>query len=163
MDCVDCHNMPTHAFRLPERAVDQAINERRISREIPYIKKKAVELLRADYPDRETATRRITEGITEFYKTTYPDAYRDHRAVIESAAQQVQKIYLRNVFPEMKVTWGTYINNIGHEDFLGCFRCHDGNHTSADGRTISQDCNACHSILAMEETNPGILAQLGFE
>jgi hypothetical protein len=63
----------------------------------------------------------------------------------------------------MKVTWGTYINNIGHEDFLGCFRCHDGNHNSADGRTITQDCNACHSILAMEETNPAILAQLGFQ
>lgn len=163
MDCVDCHNMPTHAFRLPERAVDQAINERRISRELPYIKKKAVELLRTDYPDRATASRQISSGLTEFYKTNYPDIYRDHRALVESAAQQVEKIYLRNVFPEMKVTWGTYINNVGHEDFLGCFRCHDGNHTSADGRTITQDCNACHSILAMEETNPAILAQLGSE
>ncbi|MBI4166087.1 MAG: NapC/NirT family cytochrome c [Acidobacteria bacterium] len=163
MDCVDCHNTPTHAFQLPERAVDQAITDRHISPQLPYIKKKAVELLRADYPDRGTATQQIARGITEFYRTTYPDTYRDHRALIESAAQTVQKIYLRNVFPEMKVTWGTYINNIGHEDFLGCFRCHDGNHTSADGRTITQDCNACHSVLAMEETNPEVLTQLGLQ
>lgn len=163
MDCVDCHNMPTHAFRLPERAVDLAINERRISRDLPYIKKKAVEVLRRDYPDRATARRQIAGGITEYYKTTYPDVFRDHRVLIESAVQQVEDIYMRNVFPEMKVTWGTYINNLGHEDFPGCFRCHDGNHTSADGRMITQDCNACHSILAMEETNPEILSQLGFE
>lgn len=163
MDCVDCHNSPTHAFQMPERAVDKAISENRISQQLPYIKKKAVELLRTDYPDRETATRNLVSGITEFYRNSYPDVYRDHRPLVESAAQQVLKIYLRNVFPEMKVTWGTYINNIGHEDFLGCFRCHDGNHNSADGRTITQDCNACHSILAMEETNPAILAQLGFQ
>ena len=163
MDCVDCHNSPTHAFQMPERAVDKSISENRISPQLPYIKKKAVELLRTDYPDRDTATKNLTSGITEFYRTSYPDIYRDHRALVESAAQQVVKIYLRNVFPEMKVTWGTYINNIGHEDFLGCFRCHDGNHNSADGRTITQDCNACHSILAMEETNPAILAQLGFQ
>ena len=163
MDCVDCHNSPTHAFQMPERAVDKSITENRISQQLPYIKKKAVELLRTEYPDRETATKNLVSGITEFYRTSYPDVYRDHRPLVESAAQQVLKIYLRNVFPEMKVTWGTYINNIGHEDFLGCFRCHDGNHNSTDGRTITQDCNACHSILAMEETNPAILAQLGFQ
>jgi hypothetical protein len=163
MDCVDCHNSPTHAFQMPEHAVDKSITENRISQQLPYIKKKAVELLRTEYPDRETATKNLVNGITEFYRTSYPDVYRDHRPLVESAAQQVLKIYLRNVFPEMKVTWGTYINNIGHEDFLGCFRCHDGNHNSADGRTITQDCNACHSILAMEETNPAILAQLGFQ
>jgi hypothetical protein len=161
MDCVDCHNSPTHAFQLPERAVDQAISDRRISQQLPYIKKKAVELLRSEYPDRETATHNIASGITEYYRNSYPEVFREHRAQIESAVLQVQKIYLRNVFPEMNVTWGTYVNNIGHEDFLGCFRCHDGNHATADGRTITQDCNACHSILAMEETNPAILTQLG--
>jgi acyl-CoA thioesterase FadM len=160
MDCVDCHNSPTHAFELPERAVDHALSDGRISQQLPYIKKKAVDLLRAEYADRDTAAQQIARGITEYYRATYPNVYREHRAQIESAVQQIQRIYLRNVFPEMKVTWGTYINNIGHEDFLGCFRCHDGNHTAADGRTIAQDCNSCHSILAMEETNPAILAQL---
>ncbi len=163
MDCVDCHNSPTHAFQLPERAVDRAITERRISAQLPFVKKKAVELLRTDYPDRATATQRIPSALVEYYRAGYPDVYRDHRALVETAAEQVKRIYLCNVFPEMKVTWGTYIDNIGHEDFLGCFRCHDGNHTSADGRVITQDCNACHSILAMEETNPAILADLGLQ
>ena len=70
-------------------------------------------------------------------------------------------IYNRNVFPDLKVTWGTYPNNLGHTDFPGCFRCHDSSHTAADGKTISQDCNACHEPLAMEETAPEILKTLG--
>jgi len=82
---------------------------------------------------------------------------------VEAAAQQVLAIYRRNVFPEMKVAWGTHPNNIGHEDFLGCFRCHDENHKSADGRTITQDCNACHTVLAMDETNPKVLEDLGLK
>jgi len=163
MDCMDCHNRPTHAFQIPERAVDQAMSEGRISPRLPFIKKKAAEILRAEYPDRRTATERIASALTEFYRASHPDAYRNHRALVETAVQQVQTIYLRNVFPEMKVTWGIYPNNIGHEDFLGCFRCHDGNHTSADGRTITNECTACHRILAMEEANPKLLNELGFK
>ena len=72
-------------------------------------------------------------------------------------------IYARNVFPGMKVGWGTYPNNIGHEDFLGCFRCHDDIHKTRDGRTITQDCNACHSLLAMDEANPKVLSDLGLQ
>ncbi len=161
MDCMDCHNRPTHAFQLPERALDQAMAEGRISPQLPSIKKEAVELLRADYPDRTTAAQRIAAALTEFYRKDYPDTYRSYRALVETAAQQVAAIYLRNVFPQMKVGWGTYPNNIGHEDFLGCFRCHDGKHTSSDGRVITQDCSACHNLLAMEETNPKVLKDLG--
>jgi hypothetical protein len=163
MDCMDCHNRPTHAFQLPERAVDKAMSEGRISAELPYIKKKAVEVLRAEYPDRRTATQRIADVLTEFYRSSYPESYSKHRALIEAAITQVQAIYLRNVFPEMKVTWGTYANNIGHEDFPGCFRCHDGSHSSADGRVISADCTACHTILAMEDPNPKVLSELGLK
>lgn len=163
MDCVDCHNRPTHAFQMPERAVDVEMSEGRVSPQLPYIKKKAVELLRADYPDRETARQRIISLLNDFYRTSYPDTYREHRALVETAAQQVANIYLRNIFPQMKMTWGVHPNNIGHEDFLGCFRCHDGNHTSADGRVITQDCSACHTILAMEDPNPKILTDLGMK
>jgi hypothetical protein len=63
----------------------------------------------------------------------------------------------------MKVGWGTYTNNIGHEDFLGCFRCHDDNHKAKDGKTITQDCESCHQVLAMEESNPKVLADLGIK
>ena len=160
MDCMDCHNRPTHAFQMPDGAVDQAMNEGRISPDLPFIKKKAVEALKAEYPDRSTGAAAIASGINAFYRTSYPDVYAQHRAQVETAAQQVQAIYLRNIFPEMKITWGTYPNNIGHADFLGCFRCHDGGHTSADGQTIPNDCSTCHNILAMEESNPKILNDL---
>jgi hypothetical protein len=163
MDCLDCHNRPSHTFELPERAVDRAINERRVSRELPFVKKKAIELLRREYPDRATAEKQIADGLIDFYRTGYPEVFRQRRAAVEAASVAVKGIYLRNVFPSMKVTWGTHPNHIGHEDFLGCFRCHDESHKASDGRTITQDCSACHTILAQDETNPKVLADLGIE
>ncbi len=163
MDCMDCHNRPTHTFEMPERAVDKAMAEGRISPSLPFVKKQAVAALRTDYPDQAAATERIPKALVEFYRTKYPETYQNQRAVIESAADNVKAIYLRNVFPEMRITWGTHPNNIGHEDFLGCFRCHDGSHKSADGRQITDDCSSCHQILAMEEKDPKILTDLGLK
>jgi nitrate/TMAO reductase-like tetraheme cytochrome c subunit len=163
MDCMDCHNRPSHTFEMPERAVDRALSEGRISAALPFVRKQSVALLRAEYHDRDTAAARIAAGLLEFYKSGHPAAYQEHRAQIEAAAQELQTIYARNVFPSMKVGWGTYANNIGHEDFLGCFRCHDDKHKSADGKTVSQDCDACHTLLAMEEQDPKIVADLGLK
>lgn len=163
MDCIDCHNRPTHAFELPQSAVDLRMSGGEISPELPYIRKKAVELLRVDYPDRDAAKSRITEGITNYYRTTYPGVYNTRRALVEQAADNVASIYLRNVFPDMKVGWGVHPNNLGHNDFPGCFRCHDGSHTSADGQSISNDCSACHNLLAVQEENPKVLADLGMK
>ena len=163
MDCVDCHNRPTHAFELPERAVDTAITAGRIDRQLPYIKKQAVAALRTEYPDRATATEKIPQAIVDFYKTKYPETYQNKRPIVETAAQQVTAIYMRNVFPDMKLTWGPHPNNIGHDDFLGCFRCHDGKHKNAAGKVINDDCSACHQILAMEEKDPKVLADLGLK
>jgi hypothetical protein len=163
MDCIDCHNRPSHAFELPERAVDRAIQQGGISRDLPFVKKKAVELLRAEYKDRETAERQIGEGLAGFYRTSYPDVYRDRRALVESTGSALKAIYLRNVFPDMKLSWGAHPNHLGHEDTLGCFRCHDESHKASGGRTITQDCNACHTILAQDEANPKVLADLGLK
>ena len=85
------------------------------------------------------------------------------KAEIEASVKAVQAVYLRNVFPNMKLDWGYHPNNIGHEDFPGCFRCHGGNHESKDGKSISADCEACHQVLAMDEENPEILTQLGLK
>jgi nitrate/TMAO reductase-like tetraheme cytochrome c subunit len=163
MDCMDCHNRPTHIFQLPERAVDKAMSDGRISSDLPFIKKKAVEVLRADYPDRDTAQQKIAAQLEDFYRTSYPDVFRAKNALLSVAVAQVQAIYLRNVFPAMKVSWGTYPNNLGHQDFPGCFRCHDGSHSTADGRTIPNDCDTCHTVLAMEEQNPKVLTELGMK
>jgi len=163
MDCIDCHNRPTHAFELPENAVDQRMSRELVSPELPFIRKKAVELLKVNYPDRDTAQKQIVEGIENFYRTGYPDVYNGKRALVEQSADNVAKIYLRNIFPEMNVNWGVHPNNLGHNDFPGCFRCHDGSHTSADGQTISNDCTACHNLLAVQEENPKVLTDLGLQ
>jgi len=161
MDCVDCHNRPTHAFDLPADAVDRAVTEKRISRDLPYAKKIAVDLLKAEYPDRATAVLRIPAALEEFYRKSYPEVLVDKREAVVQAGEALKAIYLRNIFPAMKMTWGTHPNNLGHTASPGCFRCHDGAHTTREGKTISAECDACHTILAQEESNPQALKALG--
>ncbi|MCG3195461.1 MAG: NapC/NirT family cytochrome c [Thermoanaerobaculia bacterium] len=163
MDCIDCHNRPSHAFQLPERAVDKAMAEGRISLEIPFIRKKAVEILKTENDDRPGGEERIATALRDYYQKTYPDFARTKSAELQQAIREIQTIYSHNVFPFMRVRWGTHPNNLGHEDFPGCFRCHGGNHATKDGLTISQDCDACHTILAQDEADPKILAELGLK
>jgi NapC/NirT cytochrome c family protein len=163
MDCMDCHNRPTHAFDLPEPAVDRALAEGRIPASLPMIRKQGVEVLKASYASAADAGQRLPAALDEFYAKQYP-AVREKRADdIRQAAAALVAIFRRNVFPEMKVTWGSYPNNVGHTYFPGCFRCHDDGHKSAAGKAISQDCSACHQMLAMEDPHPEILKQLSIE
>ena len=161
MDCMDCHNRPSHSYELPERAVDNAMYSGLISPALPFARKKSVELLRATYASREEAARKIPAEWASFYEKSYPAVYAEHKDEVASSGRAVLAIYNRNIFPDMNVTWGHYPNNIGHTDFPGCFRCHDDSHVSSDGRKITQDCSACHNLLAMEEANPKILTDLG--
>jgi nitrate/TMAO reductase-like tetraheme cytochrome c subunit len=163
MDCIDCHNRPTHTFELPENAVDKQMSVGRISPQLPFIKKKAVELLKVDYPTRDAAKQQIISELNNFYQTNYTKIYQAQRQVVEQSAKEVAAIYLRNVFPEMHVTWGTHPNNIGHMDSPGCFRCHDGNHASADGQTITNDCSACHEFMPTDEATSEILKDIGLK
>jgi hypothetical protein len=135
----------------------------RISPELPYIRKKAVEVLKVNYPSREVAKQNITGEINNFYRNNYPAIYQTRRPLVQQAGDEVAAIYLRNIFPDMRVTWGTHPNNLGHNDSPGCFRCHDGSHTSADGQTITNDCSACHQVLAAGEENPKVLTDLGMK
>jgi hypothetical protein len=161
MDCVDCHNRPTHAFQAPEVAVDDAITAGLISRDLPFAKKEAVAVLKADYPSQDAAAERIPKAVGAYYQASYPDLYRQKPALVAAAGSAVRDIYLRNVSPEMKLTWGTHPNHLGHEDGGGCMRCHDGSHVSPDGKAIASDCSTCHVILAQDEKNPKILKDLG--
>lgn len=72
------------------------------------------------------------------------------KADIDTAIERLKKIYSRNFFPEMRVSWKQYPNNIGHLYAPGCFRCHDGKHVGDNGKVLSRDCNACHVILAQK-------------
>jgi len=163
MDCVDCHNRPTHAYQMPEPAVDLKLVDASISAALPFAKKTAVELLKAAYGSRAEAEAKIPAAFAAFYREKYPDIYAAKRGEIERSGQGVLAIYQRNIFPGMNVTWGTYPNNIGHTDFPGCFRCHDDNHVAAGGAKVTQDCGACHNMLAMEEAQPKVLVELGLE
>src|SRR5579862_9351434 len=163
MDCVDCHNRPTHEFDLPENAVDKQMSLGHISPELPFIRKKAVEVLKVNYPTREVARQNIANELNNFYRTNYPQIYQTRRTLVQEAGDEVIAIYLRNIFPDMRLTWGSHPNNLGHNDSPGCFRCHDGSHTSADGRTISNDCSACHEVLASGEEKPKVLTDLGLK
>ena len=160
MDCMDCHNRPTHIFQVPERAVDSAMDQGSISPKLPFIKKQALEVLMQSYSDHASAELGVAARLDNFYRTSYPQVYAAEQSALKSTIKTVQAIYAQNIFPDMKITWGTYPNNLGHTDYPGCFRCHDGNHTSADGRTISNDCSTCHDLLAVSEKNPQILSQL---
>ena len=163
MQCVDCHNRPTHTFDLPDRALDKAFALGEIPVTLPYAKKKALELLKAEYATSQEAADRVPVSFVSFYQQNYPDVFAKRSEDIHRAGQAVLAIYNRNVFPDLKVTWGTYPNNLGHTDFPGCFRCHDGSHAAGDGKTIKQDCDACHQPLAMDEASPEILKTLGLE
>jgi hypothetical protein len=151
MQCVDCHNRAAHSFELPDRAVDEAMARGEIPVGLPFIKKNAIELLKASYSSDDEATRKIPAGLSAYYRG----------ADIQATSRALLAIYRRNVFPDLKVTWGTYPNNLGHADDAGCFRCHDGNHATSDKKTITQDCNTCHQSLAVEESSPEILKTLG--
>jgi hypothetical protein len=161
MDCMDCHNRPSHTFELPERAVDRVMNAGQISPSLPFAKKIAVEILKAAYSTRDEAAEKIPAAFARYYQDSSPAIWAQRQAEVASSAQQVLAVYNRNIFPGMKVTWGGYPNNLGHTDFPGCFRCHDGNHGAQDGRGVTQDCNACHNLLAMDEPAPKVLTDLG--
>jgi hypothetical protein len=143
MDCMDCHNRPAHTFfYTPERAVDTALAQARIPRDLPFVRREAVAAVRGQYADRAAALEAIASRLNGFYSSRGAvDA-----ALVRRAVAATQDIWSHNVFPAMNVTWGTYPNHIGHVDTPGCFRCHDDNHKTADGKVISQDCELCHTL-----------------
>jgi len=145
MDCMDCHNRPSHRFDAnPEEAVDDALAHGGIGRSLPFARRETIAALKATYPSQAAAAESIRRRLTTFYRGELKDQFASREKDVERAVTTAQAIYRRNVFPEMKVSWGTYPNNIGHTDFPGCFRCHDDTHKAKDGSTIRQDCELCH-------------------
>ncbi len=161
MDCMDCHNRPTHTYEMPDAALDAAMSNGLVSSALPFAKKQGLAILKTNYGSREEAASKIPAAFITYYQTTYPAVYGQHAADVKAGGQELLAIWSRNVFPDMKVTWGKYPNNIGHDAFPGCFRCHDGGHAAKSGDTITQDCNACHNLLAQDESNPKVLTELG--
>ncbi len=150
MDCIDCHNRPTHIYRPPNQSVNEAMKLGWIDPQLPYAKAISVEALSQHYATGNGAKDSIGIYVREQYAERYPRIAQTKKAEIDSAIVQLQNIYSRNFFPEMRVSWKKYPNNIGHLYDPGCFRCHDGKHVSDDGKVLSRDCNTCHVILAQD-------------
>ena len=147
MDCLDCHTRPAHSFApSAEIAVDRAIAAGQIPRTLPFVRREAVKALKGSYPSEESAIDAISRSLRDFYKPHHAQSGGDEGAEIDRAVLATQNIHRRSVFPDMKVTFGTYANNIGHIDAPGCFRCHDDEHVAKDGKKIGQDCATCHAI-----------------
>lgn len=152
MDCVDCHNRPSHIYRAPVKSINQALAGGQISKDLPFIKREAVNALIGEYASAEDAAQKIREKIESFYQKNYPDLFTGKRSDIENAVQAISEIYRISFFPKMKVNWKVYPDNIGHMNFDGCFRCHDGAHKNEEGQTITNNCNACHTIIQQGPT-----------
>jgi len=161
MDCIDCHNRPTHIYHPPARSVNHIMSLGWIDSKLPNIKSISVNALENPYIGRQSALDSIKLGINEYYQQNYPDIASSKKVKIDSAIVEVQKIYNRNYFPEMKVNWKNFNNNIGHLFYLGCFRCHDGKHVSDNGKVLSKDCNVCHTILAQQFEQDTLRLSLG--
>ena len=141
MDCMDCHNRPSHRYLSPEKAVNQQMALGHIDPAIPWIKTNAVYVLTRSYKTDDEATNAIAAALA----AKYP---KDSR--LPAATATIQLIYSDYFFPEMKASWASYPDNVGHMIWPGCFRCHDGQHKTEDRKTTikANDCNTCHTILA---------------
>ncbi|MBI5528433.1 MAG: NapC/NirT family cytochrome c [Deltaproteobacteria bacterium] len=155
MDCIDCHNRPTHIFEPADEAVDSAIFNGRVPADIPGIREAALAAVKKDYPDG-TARAGIERHLFETLRGKQPEAAAAREADIRKAAAALAATYEGNVFPSMKIGWGTYPSHIGHRDNGGCFRCHDEEHKSDKGHVIGQDCDICHEVMS-EKTKASAL------
>jgi len=158
MDCVDCHNRPAHVYVPPEQAVDQSLLARRLDVSLPFIKQQAVAALTGKYETTDAAIQGIAHEMHGFYESKYPEMAKTKQLEIRNAIDEIQQIFRRTTFPEMKLDWQTHPNNLGHFYFNGCFRCHDGQHVSSEGKVVSKDCNLCHTVMGQDEAGVSVAA-----
>jgi hypothetical protein len=147
MDCIDCHNRPTHVYLSPNEAVDRSLVAGKLDISLPYIKARSVDALSGSYATNDEALAAIEKGMTDYYRTSYPEVFSSKGQSITAAVAELKQIYQTYFFPEMKTDWRAHTNNIGHFNAQGCFRCHDGQHFSNDGRVIRNDCAICHTTI----------------
>jgi len=151
MDCIDCHNRPSHIYHQPDKMINQYLSQNKMDVSLPFIKSISVEALEDDYSTKQQALEGIEQRISDFYVSNYPEVYKTYKSSIDNNIESVKKIYSRNYFPYMNANWKHFPDNIAHTYTQGCFRCHDGNHISDEGKVISNDCNSCHIIISQTD------------
>jgi len=160
MDCIDCHNRPSHQYLPPDKFIDKEIAAGNISSEIPEIKSKLMEICEEDFTSIDSFKTFVTNTMEQFYTEDYEEYYNENKGIVLSAENAFVDAYSKNIFPQMNVKWDKYPFNIGHMDFPGCFRCHNDSHESEDGKLIPRDCQSCHEINA--QGNPDNLEKAVF-
>jgi len=163
MDCIDCHNRASHTMQTAEDALNRAMADGAVSPDLPWVHKEGLVLLKANYATEAEAVAKIPVQLEGFYRSEHPEVLAAKAGLVKAAGQGLVAVFTHNVFPDMKVTWGTHPNHIGHMSYPGCFRCHDGDHAAKDGTSITQDCAACHNLLAVDESKPKVLSDLGIQ
>ncbi len=148
MDCIDCHNRPSHNFKTPANFVDDLITAGDISIKLPDIKVVAMDVLNTEYDNTDSAMVTISAYMKEYYEIMYPEVLENDQEVLDNAIASIQDGFKKNIFPEMKVNWKVYPVHMGHLETNGCYRCHNDKHKTKEGRAISRDCNLCHNIFA---------------
>jgi len=166
MDCMDCHNRPSHDYMTPIHFVNEAMTAGLVPKELPDIKIVAMDILNQDFPTRDSAFKFIESEVMMYYEYMHEDIYENEKPLIRQAIDALKMEFSKNIFPYMKVKWNVYPNHIGHLEFNGCFRCHNDRHTTDEGRVISMDCNLCHTIIAQGNpdsiTSTNLFAPLEF-
>jgi nitrate/TMAO reductase-like tetraheme cytochrome c subunit len=148
MDCIDCHNRPTHLFETPAKAMDSVLQRQPDLRSLPFLKREATKAITAAYSAHDEGVASVRRAVADFYGRSFPDIAQREAGRVERAADAAAGVYDRTVFPEMNTNSKTHPNNIGHDDSPGCFRCHDGNMKATKGElVIPNDCDTCHAIL----------------
>ncbi len=147
MDCADCHNASGHPFRNPADRVDHAMQEGRISRDLPSIKARALAII-----DKASALHGpLEQQVPQFEKII---AEARPQGELKPAAKKVEdqfsatmlEILKLSEFEEEGFTWKSFPNHAGHKDSAGCFRCHSGKHFNDKGEAIRLQCTLCHDI-----------------
>jgi len=145
VDCLDCHNRPTHIYQAPDRTVNISLETGRLDHTLPFIKKTALEALVSPYRTQEEAREKIAATVRDFYARRYPEVARTRKESIDRASDELRAIYGRSIFPSMRADWRVHPDNIGHMLFDGCFRCHDNKHAGATG-ALPKGCDVCHDF-----------------
>jgi len=155
MDCLDCHNRIGHAFPDPEAEVDRALAGGKIDRTFPYIKATVADLFNRDFSNEEDALHIVREAWAAYQRKfphlaqEYPEAFAEAQKFLEERQQLVTDLLVRGRFEAIDVSWKSFPDNLGHKDFPGCFRCHDGKHLNEKGEPVRRQCTLCHNVPAV--------------
>ncbi len=161
MDCIDCHNRPTHLFQTPAKSIDNVLQRNAAFQDLPYYKRQAVQAIEAEHPSHGEGVAEVRQSMINFYQREYPDVWSARAEVVQRAADAAALVFGRTSFPGMNTGWETHPNHIGHDDFPGCWRCHDDELATEDGKhVIPMECDNCHVFLVEDSPTPPDIAML---